>query len=95
MESRANNHQGNNRFSVSIASARSDLALLKELIAANNWEEVYLNNKKADLIWLIPLKKEENNEKIQTIKAIYNRYPGLQLVSNKKTLADIFNYFQR
>jgi hypothetical protein len=49
-----------------------------------------LKDKKADLIWLFPLKKEESKiksslkiiffidlEKIMTVSAIYNRMPGL------------------
>ena len=48
------------RFSVNINNCRHELPLLKELIQINNWEEVYIKDKAADLIWLFPLKKEES-----------------------------------
>jgi hypothetical protein len=74
-------------FSINICNCRHELPLLKELIALHKWEEVYLKDKKADLIWLFPLKKEESKdinvyisidlEKIMNFKAIYNRVPGL------------------
>ena len=76
-----------NRFSVNITNCRHELPLLKELIQIHNWEEVYIKDKPADLIWLFPLKKEESMKRLYKLildlqlilstKAIYNRLPGL------------------
>eukprot|EP00347_Sterkiella_histriomuscorum_P019520 403341319 len=83
------------KFSINVVNCRHELPLIKELLAEHNWTEVYIKDKKADLIWLFPLKKEENLEMILSVKAIYNRLPGLQVVSNKKTLGQIFQRFYK
>lgn len=58
------------------------------------------------MVWLTPLKKEESMhfpflithtdlDKIMNVKALYNRLPGLQAVSNKKTLGKIFKRWHK
>ena len=58
------------------------------------------------MVWLTPLKKKESIphshsltlsdlDKIMHVKALYNRLPGLQAVSNKKTLGKIFQRWHK
>ena len=95
MEKKHTTKSKKNTFSINTSMCRHELPLLQELLSAHNWREVYLKDKNADLIWLFPLHKEENLERIFNTKAIFNRIPGLQVVSNKKTLALILSRFSR
>lgn len=40
--------------------------------------------------WQFPLHQQENNEKIFSVPAIFNRMPGLCVATNKRRLAQIF-----
>jgi hypothetical protein len=49
---------------LNLCASRHELPLLKELISHYGWTEVYLKDKKADLMWLYFLNKTENLDKI-------------------------------
>jgi hypothetical protein len=44
--------------------------------------------------WQFPLHQQENNERILTTNAIFNRLPGIGIGSNKRRLALIFRRMQ-
>ena len=48
---RTGQNTGGYQLSINTCNARSDLALLQELILQNNWREVHIREQKADLIW--------------------------------------------
>lgn len=74
-------------MSINTTAARSDLALLHALIEMNQWRDVHLREAKADLIWQFPGHETENNQRIMSSAAIYNRLPGAGVGTNKAKFA--------
>jgi hypothetical protein len=82
-------------FKVNVCNARHELALLQDIISTNHYQEVYIKDKQADLIWLFPGSKNYNNEMINNTKAIFNQVPGLSVVSNKRNAARVLTRMAR
>ena len=75
-------------FLVNTTQCRHELPLLKRLIELNaHWEEIYIRDKWAHMMWVSPVPKEDNLALIQNTRSIFNRYPGLSVVSNKLRLS--------
>ena len=81
-------------ITINTCNARSDLALLNEIINCNprNWRGNHLKDKfkGTDIFWLAgaDLDACEHIEKHHTI---FNRLPGVEAASSKDQLASIFN----
>ena len=85
------------KLTINTSMARSELPLLKQIIANNKWTEITTNKdakdvKSADVLWAgLALKPEEFYLTYQTK---VNRIPGLNLLAHKKETGQFLNKFQ-
>ena len=79
------------QFSLNVTNARSlELPLLLEICAKFKYLVIKGKKKQADMHWLWPLSQTENYEAIMNVSAMFNRLPGLNVVSNKRHCALLF-----